>query len=246
MGPQTDEEIQREFTQLFARTCELTGDVFALAAEADILKEVNRRLVLRGLTPLKSLPDQMNLELLLDTLPPGAKQRLEQYLGVKKDFEGIGGACLCDVEQWLSKGKSGVGPYFPCQLTHGTVVSLALLRSFLGAEHVAAQGFHIFPQTSDKYSSVMADVIKPLSEKDIKELSGNAMSLPAWAAWVAYVCSNTARIVDMKPMAETSMAARGSSNADLEFSDCAGDAAQADSEVDDARSESEAKVLDAD
>ena len=44
MGPETDAEIQREFTELFQRTCELTGDIFALAKEEDILAEVNRRL----------------------------------------------------------------------------------------------------------------------------------------------------------------------------------------------------------
>ena len=198
-GPAPDEEIQREFNSLFSRSCALTGDIFSLAPEASILKEINRRLALRGLPPFQSLPGHMDLELLYETLPPGAKQRLEQYLEMMAET-GIGGACLCDVEQWPKQGKASAGPYFPCQLTHGTVVSLTTFRSFLGSEHVAAQGFHMFPEIAKNNATVIAEVLQPFQDKDLKELSGNAMSLPAWAAWVAYVCSHTERVAEMKPI----------------------------------------------
>ena len=58
---------------------ELTGDVFALALEVEILEEVNRRLKLRGLPP-KSLPLQYDMDLLLEILPPGGVQRNDEKL----------------------------------------------------------------------------------------------------------------------------------------------------------------------
>ena len=219
LGPESDAEVQADFTKLFARSTELTGDVFGFASEEEILRSINRRLALRGL-PAMSLPLTFNLELLYEILAPGAKQRLEKYIAQLDFLEGIGGAYLCDVEQWPEKGKAAAGPYFPCQLTHGTIVSLSTSRIFLGMEHVAAQGFHVDKEASVTYQSVMKEVLSDLSEKEQKEPSGNAMSLPAWAAWFMYVLSHTERIDPNEPKTtpqpENNMLSKGSSTIDFE------------------------------
>ena len=130
----------------------------------------------------------------MEILPPGAVQRLEQYISMIEGKEGIGGAYICDTDQWPMAGKSSPGPWFPCQLTHGTIVSPLLGRPFLGMEHIAARGFHVYESTSSAYKSDMSQVLNTLSENELRMLSGNAMSLPAWGAWVFYVFTNTIRL----------------------------------------------------
>lgn len=145
-------------------------------------------------------------------------QRLEQYSGLKQDLQGIGGAFLCDVEQWPRQGRSLAGPLFPMPADsrhRGVPQQHAPLLG--GGEHVAAQGFHIYPQVQKEYKSVMEDVLKPLTQKEVKELSGNAMSLPVWVAWVMYVFAHTEKVLDMKPVAETCMLRKGSSTAEFEL-----------------------------
>ena len=130
MGPDTDSEIQKEFEQIFGCSCELSGDVFALANDDEILAEVNRRLRLRGLPLVDRLPTHPQVSFLLDQLPPGAKVRLQSYLASRAEAEGIGGAYICDVEQNKHVGKASHGPTFPSQLTHGTVVTAEHMRIF--------------------------------------------------------------------------------------------------------------------
>ena len=82
VGPATDHEVQQEFDELFGRTTELSGDVFGLASEEEVLNDINRRLALRGKPRLDSL--KCSVELLMDILPPGAVQRLEQYISMSE------------------------------------------------------------------------------------------------------------------------------------------------------------------
>ena len=109
----------------------------------------------------------------------GAVQRLEQYKSTRAELQGIEDSCfICDVQQWPSNGASTPGRFFPCQLTHGTVVSFNKARVALGLEHLVVQGFHVLPGLSadDKFMSPLAAIVG---------LSGKCMNLPSFTGWVA-------------------------------------------------------------
>ena len=88
---------------------------------------------------------------------------------------------------------------FPTQLRHGTVVSLGErssdTRVFLGSEHLAALGWHLFERViPEGHRSPVADILldQPCSAQ--KSLAGNAMALPALAAFFLYILANTEKV----------------------------------------------------
>ena len=210
-GPKDNAGAQEEFEELFARRALLTADCFKLADQTQVLAHVNRRLKLRGLAPCDKLPVEFALPFIYDLIPPGAKLRLQQYVQARATMEGIGGTFLCDVDHWLAVGRYA-GPFFPCQVTHGTIISVSSCHLFIALEHAAAMGIHAFESISKVYKSALSEVLQKLSEQEVKELCGNAMSLPAFASFMAYCLANSERRSCMLPIADTNMLTRGSSS----------------------------------
>ena len=161
------------------------------------------------------------MEILRASLPAGAGVRLDAHLERQAELEGIGGAYLFDVQHWPGVKMTPGGPLFPCQLTHGDVVSASKLRTASGMEHLFAQGFHVF-ETGTGYVSPLLPFFRTLSESQLKRASGNGWSLPAVAAWIVYVWANTikrltaviSRPIDMP----TDMLRCGSSSLDFQAS----------------------------
>lgn len=191
-GPTSDQAIQTEFEQIFKRTGRLSGNSFLLAPSSEVrawysLKLAQRGIHVSGDKPL-DIPSRLQ-----DILPPGARLRLEAY---KKILEESPEATdfIADVEHWPGCAVA-CGSMFPCQLTHGTVVSMkgdggGGPRVFLGSEHLAALGWHIFDEVSGKFNSPMKKILRGLKGHTQKALAGNAMSLPAIAAFVLFIWSN--------------------------------------------------------
>ena len=195
VGPSTDMAIQQEFDFLFSRSTELTGDVFFQASMETVRSDVFARLKKRGGAADVGQELRFDRSFLDEMLPPGALQRLAQYEATRPAKQGIeSGAFLCDVQQWPEAGCSTAGPFFPCQLTHATVVSLNKMRPAVGLEYLAAQGFHVFPKPGDVHSAVALPLLKDMPTEKLVALSGNSMSLPALSAWMVYALSNIQRV----------------------------------------------------
>ena len=200
-GPTTDAAVQEAFNKLFKRTCELTGDCFFLADDESVALDWVRRLKQRG---IHCSPEDLNIcrETMLETLALGARQRFEAYEKIRPGTEGIGGTFLADIEHWPDSGKSAAGSIFPCQLSHGTVVSWLKNRPALGMEHICANGFHVYPQISTKFECSLERVLEPLSCAQLKELIGNGLSLLAYGAFLLFILSHTTQLIKMNPMRE--------------------------------------------
>ena len=191
VGPATDEQVQMEFSGLFDTTMELTGDCFFQASEAQVLSNQEERLQKQKKSfMLKKAKDQW--ELLLAMLPPGAGARLNAYEDIRPMYEGFGGSFLCDAEQWPGKNSGHGEPLFPCQLTHGDVVSFTMQRVALGLEHMLAQGVHVI-DVGTGFESALTPLFQQMPESQLKLLSGNGWCLPCMAAFALYVWSNTVR-----------------------------------------------------
>ena len=213
VGPATDLAVQQEFDLLFSRSTELTGDVFFQAPSDQVRRDIFTRLQRRGGAADVGQELQFDKDLLREVLPPGAVQRLAQYEKQMPSKQGIeNGAFLCDVNQWPDNGCSTAGPWFPCQLTHATVVSMQKMRPAVGLEYLAAQGFHVFPKEGDRHVATALPLFRQLPTEKVVALSGNSMSLPALTAWLIYVFSNIQPVEQLTIQPELNMLVKGSSN----------------------------------
>ena len=193
IGPPDDESVQRCFDDMFKRTTETSGDCFFIADDQRVKDDVLKRLEKRGLNcdAVAENCFPLTRDLLVQCLPPGAAQRFAKYEQLRPLRQGIEDGCfICDVQQWPDVGCSSYGPQFPCQLTHGTVVSLERRRIALGLEHLLAQGFHVLPEVSGTFRSPLTPLFEKMQCESIKRLSGNAINLPAFAAWMVFVLCN--------------------------------------------------------
>jgi len=118
--------------------------------------------------------------------------RLQEYSKLRTQYEGIGGAFLADVQQWPGTAV-GSGPLFPTQLTHGSIVSWQHQRLARAMEHVAAQGFHVYPVDGCSFQSPLRPALQEMTESSVKKLSGNGWCLPVLASWMLYVWANCVR-----------------------------------------------------
>ena len=205
VGPENDSDIQAEFDSIFKRQTMLDGNVFLLAPPSEVRAWYAKKLLARGIH-VDDIEGLSIPNVLRDILPPGARQRLTKYEEMVKQSpatsssSGSGtGAFLADVEHWPGVAI-GRGSDFPCQLKHGTVVSLSGSpdgrRVFMGSEHLAALGWHMFDSTSTRFTSHMKDILSKFPGHAQKAFSGNGMSLPALAAFSLYIWANTVRAQD--------------------------------------------------
>lgn len=145
-------------------------------------------------------------------LSAGNGCRMDAYLDHRHLYEGVGGAFLMDTQQWLGVKYGHGGPLFPCQLTHGDVVSATMCRVATGREHFFSQGFHIFP-TGTQFSTPLKPFVDNLTEGKAKRLSGNGWCLPAVAAWIICVWSNCMKKPEAQP--SYSLTPQGNGNSGL-------------------------------
>ena len=164
-------------------------------------RDLCRRLKVRGIDrdPATVLPSWDELQ---QSLPPGAWLRKLAYEETRSTLEGIGGSFLADVEQWPAAGKSAAGSFFPCQLSHGTVVSWQLERCATALEHLSANGWHVLPATSQDYRCELTDFLATLSSNVLKDLSGNGLSLLSFSAFLMYVFCRTKPVVVLCPSSD--------------------------------------------
>ena len=221
VGPESDEEIQQEFSSIFDTTMELSGDVFFQASTLDTQEFLKKKLRDRSRLDLLKSKRRSKWDILRASLPPGAGARLDRYGERRSEFQGIGGAFLADVHQWPGVKWGMGGPLFPCQLTHGDVVSWECQRQALGLEHMFAQGFHVY-ETGTPFESPLTSFLRDLTDTQVKRLSGNGWCLPCVAAWMVYVWSNCVR----RPTADLGHELRPALGDDGESADGTGDEAE--------------------
>ena len=192
MGPESDAEIQADFNRLFMSTMELTGDCLFVSGPREVHQSYDEKLSLQKRAFMR-MKAQDKWELMLATMPPGAGVRLQAYGEQRSEREGIGGAYLVDAQHWPGKRAGLGGALFPCQLTHGDIVSFAHQRQALGMEHIYAQGLHVFPTVGCPFECPLSDYLRSLKESQQKHLAGNGWCLPAMSAFMVYIWANTAR-----------------------------------------------------
>jgi hypothetical protein len=203
-GPSTPEAIQKDFDSIFGRGVVLNGNVFIRADKDKVEKLYRLKLEKKSVfRPEHEEVSAGGLTTLFHMISPGAYARMQAYDKIRPLHEGPDGAFLADLDHWPDAPGGARGPMFPCQLTHGTVMSWKHHRVFLGSEHLAANGWNLFPSSASAPVSPASDILMGLSDTKQKKLSGNGMRLPSLCAWKLYVLANTVRVESAKLVEET-------------------------------------------
>ena len=144
VGPTSPEDIQAKFNSLFAKTCELTGDVYFCAEESTIESFVMQRAAKRR-KPLPANFKQVPMEDYLERLVPnGYIMRKIAYDGLREEQGALNGDFLADLEQTANLG-SCPGATVPPLNTHPDVFSYSKKRLATGIEYFAMQGLDCLP-----------------------------------------------------------------------------------------------------
>ena len=203
-GPTTPEAIQKDFDSIFCREVLLNGNVFILADKDKVEKLYRSRLEKKNVfRPEHEEVSAGGLTTLFHMISPGAYAHMQAYEKIRPLNEGPDGAFLADLDHWPDAPGGACGPMFPCQLTHGTVLSWKHQRVFLGSEHLTANGWNLFPSSASAPVSPAIDILMGLSDTQQKKLSGNGMHLPSLCAWKLYVLANIVRVESAKLVEET-------------------------------------------
>ena len=199
-GPEEVHDIQKDFARRFHRATSVSGDIFALASDAERMEEYCS-LALKQKNHLRAeeLAVFPKHELLRLLLPPGGVQRFYEWMDSAFDM-GLGDKFMFDVDHYPNtKGTSG-GTDWPVNLRHGTVMSVSsddpdswkLMTAF---EHFAAMGYLVFPELSEKFGEYPSKhFLQSFSSSQLKKFLGNGMHLVTQCAWMLYVLGNTSLI----------------------------------------------------
>lgn len=187
----------------------MNGDCYLVAPEELVRQNYCERLARKHIHMPRDLVPIHGEGILQKLVSPGMWSHYMSFTCIQQEATmsgGEGGRCfIADLEHWPKAPGGTYGHSFPSQLTHGTIYSWGAQRIFLGAEHLLANGWHLWPSLGSAPPSPMSPMLLSLNDRQQKFVSGNGMSLPAVAAWVLYCLSNTVRVESPKLLEEAAL-----------------------------------------
>ena len=193
------DDYRTDFMEKFYRMAQISGDALFCAPDNQVHQSYSDLARVQGhnVKP-EDVPKFKPLDLLPYLLSAGQLQIFQEHLEEKAEKQGLDGSFIADIQQHPGRASSS-GPDFPCQLTHGTVVTFRDdgkgPRIATGMEHLGAQGYHLFEASCcDHPLSKMLQPFQKLKEREQKLVSGNAVHLAPLAAWLFYNLANIERV----------------------------------------------------
>ena len=191
---------EQRFCEKHWRNCILPGTaLLAEAEEARWAYYAELAATQGNHMPIQELKELEADELLETMLPAYSLLIHQKYKKVQHRLSSLGGAFLADLEQ--SPGNaSSPGPYCPCLLTHGSLMSFEHPGQpqpviFTAREHMTAQGAHLVESTLHDYPAIqIASSLNSLSARALKKRAGNGMHFHMIAAWLVFCLSNIRRV----------------------------------------------------
>ena len=199
-GPDSPEAVHSEFMEWFGCSTVLSGDVYVVATEQDVQSYMLERASRRRITLPPGLADgSMTMrDALTYLIPPGAMIRLGQYEKVRALREDLFGNFFADLDHNVDAGPSS-GHFIPSLDTHPTIFAFKHNRLLIPAELLLAQGINMFADACGREVSPLAAVFQNFNEKDLRQMAGNSIHVPTFAAWMMYAMANVQRVPDMGP-----------------------------------------------
>ena len=188
-----DHDYRAAFMKKFYRMCQLSGDaLFTDSASAQ--KEMLHRMArIQGHVFSSDEPVSDVKKWLPHLVAPSFYNIYQEHVANAPLKQSLGGVYIGDIEQRPEMGLSVPGPYFPAQLTHGTVALLHgdRVRLATGKDHLAAMGWHLTEgSTMDHAFSPLLPALHGRIDTQLKFLAGNAIHLCPLTAWMQYILAN--------------------------------------------------------
>ena len=184
------DEVQAHFESFFGARCELAGDVYLQAEHEEVLAFAEEIASKRRRTLPANYRDVPTQQYMTCLVPPGAMARLATYEKVRAERQSLTGEFMCDLDHNLDCGPS-CGPEMPPLDTHPKIYSFKAGRLLLGKELLAAQGVDMYPGLAGQRGiSPLAQIFENFRDQDLRFLAGNAIHIPAFAAWILFCAGN--------------------------------------------------------
>lgn len=176
---------EKEFHQIFEEAPSMDADDF-LVAPLDERTEMTLKFAsdqgnhYEVMTPLSLVPFD-------HCFPPTQLSTLRSHIDAMPSQCNIKGTYVCDVDQ--NFGWATAGPWFPCLVTHGKIVSLSSLQIFTAKEHLAIQGEAVYePLRGAGGECLFQEMLdnSDLGDVSIKRLAGQSMHLHFMAPFMLY------------------------------------------------------------
>lgn len=193
VGPTNQHDLELQFLEFFAQTCELSGDVFFQADPAEVHKWVKNRVSKRKAALPHGFSSMPMSEYLHCLVSCGHIMRKEVIDQMRVEKGGLTGAFLADLEQTAGAG-SNPGITAPPLNTHSLVWSYESDRIGVKKEYFAMQGLDTYPQLSGgRGLSPMLSAIDIVDEEEGRFLAGNGIHIGVFGTWFLYVMGNIRR-----------------------------------------------------
>ena len=185
------------------RSCELTGDAFCVAPEADVYDMVRVMARKHNTTlPLGWQGKQMT-EYMTELLPSGSIDRLAEYehensQQLAANVHGIG---VCDLEHHPESRGPVAGALWPATLTHHQMYVFSLKRLATPGESFAAQGFDWFPEVAGgRCITPLKAIVEGLPYRHQKMLVGNSMHVPSIMSFMLFCFAHIRKKDDLQKL----------------------------------------------
>ena len=201
IGP---EDWEQDFLAKFGADCKVSGDCLFAAADSERFEEYSQLAASQKnfISPesFRSLSAEQCLQSILS---PGQQQRVAKFLDRRTDLESPGGHFLFDADHHI-EARRMAGPFWPCMLTHGCIISAPRcgeMRLATGLEHFGAQGLHLYHASSvDNPVSPLKPMLQDLKIHQQKNLSGRGVHLAVLSSFMWYVLSHTVPLWQASPL----------------------------------------------
>jgi hypothetical protein len=177
------------FLDLFRRQVVLSGDVFFVASDTLLSREVHRLAKRRKCSP--ALADHPRFDWAV-LYAPSADRILKDHTAHREKNNLLDEPYLCDLDQ--NKGTSSkAGHYIPSMLRHGHVYSFSKKRHMVEEEQFLAHGFPVMDACGTKWQPPWTESLfsDEFTEIDRKSLVGNSMHLGVVTAVLGYIFATT-------------------------------------------------------
>jgi hypothetical protein len=182
----------QKFAQLFQRRVITTGDVFFVASDALLSREVQRLAKRRKCSPALASGPHFNWASLYAPCTDRILKAHEQH---RVENNIVHQQYFCDLDQNMGM-SSKAGSHIPSLLRHGHVWSFSKQRHMVEEEHLLAHGFPSMEACGTKWRLPWLEAFESESckEADRKSLVGNSMHLAVMTSMLGYVLATTRKI----------------------------------------------------
>ena len=171
----------------------MTGDDLFMATDREVFEWVEERSSRRSSALPSNYKEMPMSEYLGALVPPSGLRNLAINEKLREEQGGLNGVYLCDIEQTPHRGTTP-GSLVPSLSTHSLIYSFKKQRLATASEWFGIQGVDAHSKFwGSRGRSPLLASVADMDEATVRALLGNALYVPAFAAWFLFIMGNCVR-----------------------------------------------------